>query len=481
RTIYTSAAEHPVVQEIERQTGLKLRFVHPPENDDGSFFTTMIASGDYPDLIMNDFAKYPGGPDGAIEDGVIINANDLIYQYAPNYLTLLENEGEEVKKRVMSDDGTIIRFGTIFQPPFLNGRIHGGLVVRRDLLNQAGIEQLPVTIEEYDAMFAAFKDMGIQEPLALIRPDGFEWNWNNVFASAYGVMHRDFFQVEDKVTHGFIEPAYKEYLAKLNEWYTNGYFSSDFSNSSIDDAMKSYKSGRSAVAMCGSWQIVTMQRVAEEGNKNADTIGLPYMREEKETDLHLVTNRLLSVDGRTWFVSSTCQNPVEAVRLIDYLHMPETNKMCAWGVNNEEVTLWTEDESGNRQFTDFMLNNPDFDFGIARDRYTVNAFQVMWDEEMEIQQYDIPIVRESWENWSYKSDDINIMPMWVTHTADESLELSELMTPINTYADEMITKFIIGTEPLENFESFVEQLKKMGIDRAIEIKQLGYDRFSARQ
>lgn len=481
RTVYTSGEDHPVWKEIMKQTGLKLRFVHPPENDDGSFFTTMIASGDYPDLIMNDFSQYPGGPDGAIADGVIINANDLIYQYAPNYLRLLESEGDEVKKRVMSDDGTIIRFGTIFQPDYLNGRVHGGLVVRRDLLKKAGIEELPVTIEEYDAMLAAFKEMGVQEPIALPRVNQWEWNWNNVLAGAYGVMHRDFYQVDGKVTHGYLEPAYKDYLAKLNEWYNKGYFSSDFANASHEDIMTSYKSGRSAVSMCGSWQLVTMQRVAEESDPNADTVGLPYMRKSKDEDLHLVTNRLLSVDSRTWFVSANCKHPVEAVKLIDYLHMPETNKMNAWGVNTDEYTIWTEDENGKRSFTDFINNNPDFDFGIARDRYTLNEAQVMWDEEMEKQQYDYPVVQETWANWAWKADDANIMPMWVTHTADEAMEVSEIMTPIYTYADEMVSKFIIGTESLDNYDAFVEQLKAMGIERALEIKQAGYDRFAARQ
>ena len=482
RTVYTSGEDHPVWKEIMKQTGLKLKFVHPPENDDGSFFTTMIASGDYPDLIMNDFSSYPGGPDGAIADGVILNANDLIYQYAPNYLRLLESEGDEVKKRVMSDDGTIIRFGTIFQPPYLNGRTHGGLVVRRDLLKKAGIEELPVTIDEYDNMFAALKDLGVQEPLSLVRPNAFEWNWNNVLASAYGVMHRDFFRNSDgKVTFSYMDPNYKDYLTKLNEWYTKGYFSSDFANNTIDDVMTTYKSGRSAVSMCGSWQLVTMQRVAQESDPNADTVGLPYMRKTKDEELHLVTNRLLSVDGRTWFVSATCKHPVEAVKLIDYLHMPETNKMCAWGVNTDEYTVWTEDENGVRHFTDFMNNNPDFDFGIARDRYTLNEAQVMWDEEMEKQQYDYPVVQESWANWAWKADDASNVPMWVTHTADEALELSEIMTPIYTYGDEMVAKFIVGTESLDNYDAFVEQLKSMNIERAIEIKQAAYDRFAARQ
>ncbi len=54
------------------------------------------------------------------------------------------------------------------------------------------------------------------------------------------------------------------------------------------------------------------------------------------------------------------------------------------------------------------------------------------------------------------------------------------MTDIKTYADEFKLKFIMGTEPLENFPQFVENIQKMNIDRAIEIQQAAYDRFCAR-
>ena len=41
-------------------------------------------------------------------------------------------------------------------------------------------------------------------------------------------------------------------------------------------------------------------------------------------------------------------------------------------------------------------------------------------------------------------------------------------------------KFILGTEPLENFPEFVENIRNMNIERAIEIRQAEYDRYLAR-
>ena len=54
------------------------------------------------------------------------------------------------------------------------------------------------------------------------------------------------------------------------------------------------------------------------------------------------------------------------------------------------------------------------------------------------------------------------------------------MTEINTYRDEMLIAFVTGAESLDNFDQYVEQINKFGIDRAIEIKEAGIKRYEAR-
>jgi putative aldouronate transport system substrate-binding protein len=72
------------------------------------------------------------------------------------------------------------------------------------------------------------------------------------------------------------------------------------------------------------------------------------------------------------------------------------------------------------------------------------------------------------------------MPDNISHTSEESRELANIMTDINTYRDEMTLKFIVGQEPIENFDNFVATIKKMNIDKAIEIKTAALSRYFAR-
>ena len=61
-------------------------------------------------------------------------------------------------------------------------------------------------------------------------------------------------------------------------------------------------------------------------------------------------------------------------------------------------------------------------------------------------------------------------------TADENRQITSLLSDINTYRMEMITRFIIGTEPLSNFDNFVDTINGMGLAELLEIKQVQYDR-----
>ncbi|MFB5680172.1 hypothetical protein ACE3NQ_04455 [Paenibacillus terreus] len=54
------------------------------------------------------------------------------------------------------------------------------------------------------------------------------------------------------------------------------------------------------------------------------------------------------------------------------------------------------------------------------------------------------------------------------------------MTDVNTFKDEMILKFIMGTEPLDNFDNYVEMLKGLGIEEAIQIQQAALERYNNR-
>lgn len=59
--------------------------------------------------------------------------------------------------------------------------------------------------------------------------------------------------------------------------------------------------------------------------------------------------------------------------------------------------------------------------------------------------------------------------------------MASIMSEVNTYYSTMLDKFIMGAEPIEKFDEYVNTMKKMGIDEAIKINQATYDRYKARK
>ena len=81
--------------------------------------------------------------------------------------------------------------------------------------------------------------------------------------------------------------------------------------------------------------------------------------------------------------------------------------------------------------------------------------------------------------WS-DNDAGSTLPPRMLNTAEESEEINNSITEIETFVEEKTYQFIMGTESMEHYDSFLEQLKTLNIDRVLELKQEAYDRYQSR-
>lgn len=483
RQQYTTLADHPVVKEIAAQTGLVFDFVHPPQGDDGTFFNTTLASGQYPDIFSASFVNYPGGPEGAMDDGVLINMDELINQYAPNFWDIVRSRGDAFNQEIRGDGGAIIKFGTIWLPEFVNDRAQTGFMVRKDWMTEWGLEA-PTTLDEFTELLRTFKDKGVEVPLALSNfldtTDNVNFSNYNIIASAFGVAFKDFTLDENgKVVYTRIDPAYKEFLAYMKSLVDEGLVDRDFITRKSGDALKLFYNGRAGMTYFHSSNYRDAMAAGATVDPEFDVLPIVYPKMTADQQIH-ISHRTQSIYDAAWYVTSTCEHPVEAVRFIDYLHAEDTRKLTAWGLGNEEYPTYEINEDGMRVFTDFMNNNPELtDFATARALYTLSPFQVMYDNEMEMQQYGEP-VRNAWATWADGTDNLQKLPRTRTKTQDEQTEFNDIMNTINTYADEMTLKMIVGDVGLDQFDAMVEQIKALNIERAIQIEQDACDRYNSR-
>ena len=69
-------------------------------------FNLVIASGDYPDVISNFYKYYTNGIQDGIEQEIIIDMDEPIREYMPNYMNIV-NSDPEITRQASTDDGKI--------------------------------------------------------------------------------------------------------------------------------------------------------------------------------------------------------------------------------------------------------------------------------------------------------------------------------------------------------------------------------------
>ena len=82
---FTNLGETELGKAWQEQTGVTVEFQHPASGQEKEQFNLIVADGSLPDIMEWQWVKqYPGGPEKAIKDGVIIPLNDIFDQYCPN-------------------------------------------------------------------------------------------------------------------------------------------------------------------------------------------------------------------------------------------------------------------------------------------------------------------------------------------------------------------------------------------------------------
>ncbi|HML47492.1 MAG TPA: hypothetical protein PKE04_12175, partial [Clostridia bacterium] len=68
----------------------------------------------------------------------------------------------------------------------------------------------------------------------------------------------------------------------------------------------------------------------------------------------------------------------------------------------------------------------------------------------------------------------------IQRTPAEDEEFTRIMADVRTHIQESAQKFMLGTMSLDDFETYINQMKSLKVERAVEIMQAAYDRYMAK-
>lgn len=93
--------------------------------------------------------------------------------------------------------------------------------------------------------------------------------------------------------------------------------------------------------------------------------------------------------------------------------------------------------------------------------------------------YTMPQQQEAIRVWNATDNEKHSMP-FTEALPEEIANNTRIMNEVNTYVSEMTLKFITGVESLEQFDAYVEQCKKYGIDTVTASNQAALERYNNR-
>jgi putative aldouronate transport system substrate-binding protein len=475
-----SFSEIKAYKEVEKITGIKVDFIHPPLGQQVGQFNLLMAAQDLPDVIYYDWAEVPGGVSKVLGDNKIIRLNEYIDKYAPNFKRLLENN-HEIKKQCTLDDGTIYIF------PFM--RTQGkelnatwGFQIRKDWLDKLQLKA-PVTMDDWYNVLKAFKEKdpngnGIQDEIPFTGSSGGLSSSLHQFAPAFGVLDK-FYLKGDKVAYGPIESKYKTFLETMAKWYKEKLIDQEIAtnDSIVFDYKMSNNIGGSfnGGVFSGMGKLTTLTRKVEPKFELLGT-QWPIGTEGKPYNTGASYTKALSFGAA---ISSNSKHIKEIVQYLDFGYSEQGHMLFNFGIEGESYVI----ENGKLKYTDDILNNskglsPDqalAQYGISIMDGPINQDIRYLNEMMQLPEQKKAVM----ETWS-KADDSLVLPPGLSLTVDEANKINIIMSRINSYQSEMMIKFVMGEKMISDFDSYVHKIKEMKIVEAIEIYQAALTRYKNR-
>lgn len=475
---FSTLEEHPYMVERKKASNVTIEFVEPTDAGQArNELMALMASDDMCDMVTHAWytPDYEGETiDSVIDEEIYQRLNDYVAIQMDNYNALRE-QNNIIDKVALTQQNNIIWIPKVnHMDDYNHEKLTSGLVVRKDYLDQIQFTsedggELPVTMRDWETMLQGFLSYGIECPLG--QNMGFWATFTgDVFLTSWNVKVETYRDPEtDKVAYGAISDGFKNYVTTMNKWVQEGWLV----NVNLTNELKVTDK------YVGAWygnadEIVTLK--AQATDPNFELVGVP-------DPVQNVGDKIVMRDSYrpvgcasldSVFISSTCVNGPLACRWLDEFFTEESYMRTSYGV---EGTDYTKDAEGNITFTEKITGNEDgIRYGIAQNAFLDSFFcdpYVILNNAYTAEQ--LAAVAE----WSKSSCEFSFIDrLCLSYSEDElaTLETTEgIWVPVCNQSRAMV----LGTQPLTEWDSYVEQVNEAGIEEYVAVMQSAWDRFLA--
>ena len=171
--------------------------------------------------------------------------------------------------------------------------------------------------------------------------------------------------------------------------------------------------------------------------------------------------------------------PKETAIWADYWYS-EWGRTYVYGIENVTYTIG---EDNQPHWTDYVTKNPE---GKTTNqvRGSITFGRGMWPCVYQPWSLTASTVPQEIEDGrvKYRKEELltNPLPQGLSFSSADNDLISQKMTDITTYVNEMFVKFVTGKEPMTNWDAYVKKIDDMGMPELLEVYNKSYDNWKSR-
>lgn len=346
--------QSPVSEVVKEETGVTINAEFDVNGGDQKI-SLMAASGDYPDLIMP-----KGNASTLVDSGALLDLTDLIDEHAPNLKAIYGDYFDRLKWS--NEDEAIYILAT---PPVdqTYWQPATGFMLQHDVVQELGYPDIR-TVDDFEEAIRSYKELYPTidgQPtigLSLLADD---WriliSTTDPAAFATGSTGDGEFYVNPDTYEAqlhYRRSEEKEYFRWLNHMNDEGLLDPESFVQKYDQYLAKISSGRILGLIDSDWQVGEAQRALREAGMQERMHGM-YPVTLNEDFKHPNFQETGYLGGWGIGISVDCENPVRAIKFLDFLASDEGQILQNWGIEGEHYTI----EDGKRVISEEEMTERD--------------------------------------------------------------------------------------------------------------------------
>lgn len=419
-----------------------------------------------------------------VDNGMAMDLTDLFEQYATDF----------TMEMMEADDYTALSQcevnGRLYALPNVGGN-HDGVPVmwiRQDWLDKLGLEA-PTTMEELEAVALAFVN---DDPDGNGQDDTFgialaKDLYGNALCDMTGIFemfggHTGWVDQDGQAAFGLIQPEIKTALQKMSEWYSQGVFDQEFIAKDSSQVAEDITAGKVGITFGSHGNAFWPFPDAKNLNPDANWLAYPIPTATDELAQVMVGS---SASG-FYAVNVNCEHPEAIIKMYNYFYQKDCalspdydEKYHITGSTAMEHPEWAMDWAVLKTF--YPQQNLFIYRGVKAhvegdDSQMENAWVTQNAEQVDAYLED-PVTNQSYYStyiWSgpdrsafsvvesYEENNQRLQNQYILGNTDS---MAMYNVTLEQLIQESFTKIITGENPIDSFDTFVEQWKSLGGDQ----------------